>query len=194
LGQLGLDLFGFGLGPGESQQMVIRVPHVPEAAVAGVHRVGGGERAHLPRQAAGLCAVAAPPCPPEQGVHLPVGGIGGAQCSPRVLRDQFLLDERVELVQVNVTEDRGNHPALRNTAERIVVIPVFQVPGFEHVTDKPQEPLVVDFLRQYPEKDLVVERPEAVGDVTLNEPCGARPGLADLPQCGVASASFPEPV
>ena len=75
-----------------------------------------------------------------------------------------------------------------------MVIPVFQVPGFEHVTDKPEEPLVVDFLRQYPEKDLMVERPVAVGDITLDKPHGARPGLADLPQCGVTSASFPESV
>ena len=42
LGELGLDFLGFGLRPGESQQMVIRVPHIPEAAVAGVYRVGGG--------------------------------------------------------------------------------------------------------------------------------------------------------
>jgi hypothetical protein len=145
--ELGLDLLGFGLRPGESQQMVIRIPHVPEAAVAGVHRVGGGEPAHLQCQRPRLCPVSAPPRSPEQGVYLSVGGIGGSQCSPRVLRDQFLLDKLVELVQVNATEDRGYHAALRNAAERVVVIPVFQVPGFEHVTDKPEEPLVVDFLR-----------------------------------------------
>ena len=38
-----------------------------------------------------------------------------------------------------------------------MVFPVFQVPGFEHVADQPEEPLVVDFLRQDPEKDLVVQ-------------------------------------
>ena len=38
-----------------------------------------------------------------------------------------------------------------------MIFPVFEVPGFHHVPDEPQEPLVMDFLRQYPEKDLVVE-------------------------------------
>ena len=36
----GLDLLGFGLRPGESHQGIVGVPQVPEAAVAGVHRVG----------------------------------------------------------------------------------------------------------------------------------------------------------
>ena len=89
-----------------------------------------------------------------------VFGIAFPAGSPRVLRDQFPLDEFVELVQVDVAEDRGYHAALRTAAERFMVFPVFQVPGFQHVTDKPQEPLVVDFLRQYPEKDLVVKLPK----------------------------------
>jgi len=35
----------------------------------------------------------------------------------------------------------------------------------------------MDFLRQYPEKDFVVKRPEAVGDISLNEPRGPGPGI-----------------
>ncbi len=57
-----------------------------------------------------------------------------------------------------------DHAALRTSAERFAIFPVFQVPGFQHVTDKPQETLVVDFLRQYPEKDLVIQAAKAVGD------------------------------
>ncbi len=75
-----------------------------------------------------------------------------------------------------------------------MIFPVFEVPGFHHVTNKPQEPLVLDFLRQYPEKDLVVKRPEAVGDISFDKPYGPGPGIVDLPQCGMASAPFPEPV
>jgi hypothetical protein len=75
-----------------------------------------------------------------------------------------------------------------------VIVPVFQVPGFQHVSDKPQEPLVLDFLRQYPEKDIVVERPEAVGDVTFDKPGDTGPGIVYLPQCGVTPSPFPEPV
>jgi hypothetical protein len=97
-------------------------------------------------------------------------------------------------VEVDAAEDRRHHAALRGSAERFVVFPVFQVPGLEHVTDKPEEPLVVDFLRQYPEKDLVAEAAEAVGDVTLDKPGGPGPGIVYLPQCGMTSSPFPEPV
>ena len=54
------------------------------------------------------------------------------------------------------------HAALRTAAERFMVFPVFQVPGPEHIPDKPQEPLVMDFLRQYPEKDLMIQGPEGL--------------------------------
>ena len=75
-----------------------------------------------------------------------------------------------------------------------MIFPVFEVPGFQHVTYQPQEPLVMDFLRQDPEKDFVVKRPEAVGDISLDKPHGPRPGITDVPQSGMAPASFPEPV
>jgi hypothetical protein len=75
-----------------------------------------------------------------------------------------------------------------------MVFPVLQVPGFEHVADQPEKPLIVDFLRQDPGHYLMVQRSEAVGDVTLDEPRGPFPEVADFPQRGVASAAFPEPV
>ena len=69
---------------------------------------------------------------------------------PRVLRDQFPFHVFIELVQVDVAEGRRYHAALRTAAERLMVFPVFQVPGPEHVAHEPEEPLVMDFLRQYP--------------------------------------------
>jgi len=87
-----------------------------------------------------------------------------------------------------------DHTALRNPAQRVMVLPVFQVPGFQHVTDEPQETLVVDFLRQYPEKDLVIQAAKAVGDITLNKPSSPGPGVIYLPQRGMAPSFSPEPV
>jgi hypothetical protein len=75
-----------------------------------------------------------------------------------------------------------------------VIFPVFQVPGFQHVPYQPEEPVVVDFLRQYPEKDFMVKRPEAVGDITLDKPCSPGPGIIYLPQRGMAPSFSPEPV
>src|SRR5689334_14372049 len=75
-----------------------------------------------------------------------------------------------------------------------MVLPVLQVAGFEHMPDKPEEPLVADLLRENREHDLMVEAAEAVSDIALDEPCGPGPGFLDLPERGMAAASFPEPV
>jgi len=43
-----------------------------------------------------------------------------------------------------------------------MVLPVFSVPGLEHVTDQPEKPVIADLLRQYPEKDIVAEAAEGL--------------------------------
>ena len=111
-----------------------------------------------------------------------------------MLRDQFPFDELVELVQVDVTEQGRYHAALRGAAERVVVLPVFHVPGLEHVTDQPEKPVIVDFLCQDPQEDLMVGAAEAVRDITLDEPHGTGPSLLHFPQCGVTASPFPEAV
>jgi len=62
------------------------------------------------------------------------------------------------------------------------------------VTYQPEEPVITDFLRQYPEKDLVIQAAEAVGDISFNKPGGPGPGVVYLPQCGMTSPESPEPV
>ena len=87
-----------------------------------------------------------------------------------------------------------DHAALRASAQRFVILPVLQEPCFQHTADKPQEPLVVDFLRQDPEKYLVPETTKTIGDVTLNKPRGPGPGIVYLPQRGMTPSPFSEPV
>jgi hypothetical protein len=73
-----------------------------------------------------------------------------------------------------------------------MVLPVFGVPGLEHVTDQPEKPVIADLLRQNPEKDIVAETAEAVGDVSLDKPHGPGPGLLYFPQRGMTAPPFPE--
>jgi hypothetical protein len=40
----------------------------------------------------------------------------------------------------------------------------------------------------------MVERPETVGDVALDEPVCSFPDIHDLTQCGVAASARPKPV
>jgi hypothetical protein len=93
-----------------------------------------------------------------------------------------LLDEPVQPVQVDIREDGRHDPALRTAAQRGVVSPVLQVTRPEQPFDQAQEPAIADLLGQDPEKDLMVERPEAVGDVALDEPGCPVPVAIDLQQ------------
>ena len=58
--------------------------------------------------------------------------------------------------------------ALRCSAERGVPYPVLQVSGRQHVSQQPQKPVIMDFLRQDRDHYMVVQRPETVGDVAFN--------------------------
>jgi hypothetical protein len=75
-----------------------------------------------------------------------------------------------------------------------VILPVFHVPGLEHVTDQSEKPVIVDFLCQDPQEDLMVSAAEAVRDITLDKPHGTGPGLLHFPQRGVTAPPFPETV
>jgi site-specific DNA recombinase len=89
---------------------------------------------------------------------------------------------------------RRNNAALRRAGQRLVVNPIFKVSGCQHVPHQPQEPIVMNLLRQRRERDLVVKTPEAVGDIQLDKPGGPGPGLFHLAQRGVAAPSGAEPM
>jgi hypothetical protein len=71
-----------------------------------------------------------------------------------------LLDERIESVEINIGQDRGNNPALRRAGMRGVPGPVLQLSRPQHPADQLQEPLVVDVLAQDREHDLMIEAAE----------------------------------
>ena len=87
-----------------------------------------------------------------------------------------------------------DHPALRTAAERLVVVPVLQVSGPQQPIDQAQEPAVADFLGQDRSHDRMVQGPETVGDVALDEPHRPAPLVIDLLQGGVRPATWAEPV
>src|SRR5688500_12344066 len=71
-----------------------------------------------------------------------------------------MLDKRV----------RGT--ALRRVAERGVPPPVLHISGLEHLIDQSHAPAIVDLLRQDVDHQIMIERPETVRDVSLDEPVG----------------------
>jgi hypothetical protein len=165
-----LDLLGFGSGSGEPEEVIVGVPDISQPPVAGITRVPARGAAPLCAQLPHRSAVAPPPGVADRSGQPGVFGICGPGNSPGVFRDQDCLGEFVQPVQVDIGEDWADYAALRNTGKRRVPFPVFQVPGFQHMPDQPQEPVVVDFLRQDRDHYLVVQGPEAIGDVSLDEP------------------------
>src|SRR6266702_2575302 len=85
-------------------------------------------------------------------------------------------------------------PALRRAGERGVPFPVFQVSCPQHLFDKAQEPVIVDLLRQDLERYSVIQRPEAVRDVSLDEPARPGPVFGYAAQCRVAAPAGTETV
>jgi hypothetical protein len=64
----------------------------------------------------------------------------------------------------------------------------------QHLFDEPQEPVIVNVPRQRREHDLVIKRPEAVGDITFDEPGCPGPGFRHIIQSGVAAPAGAETV
>jgi hypothetical protein len=108
------------------------------------------------------------------------------------LRQQNCLDEGVQPIQIDVRQDRGDHPALRRAAERGVPDPVLQVSGLKHVAQQPQDPVVEDLLAQRVEHDRMLEPVEALCDVALDEPRRPSPGHRHLAERGVAAPAGTE--
>jgi hypothetical protein len=73
-----------------------------------------------------------------------------------------------------------------------MVAPVLQVPGLKQSVNQVKKPAVADLLGQYRSHDRMVQGPETIGDITLDEPHRSAPLALDLIQCGVTAAASPE--
>src|SRR5262245_55878377 len=108
--------------------------------------------------------------------------------------NQIGLDELIQLVEVDVGKDWANHTALRRSAQRRVVLPIFQVTCAEQVGEQPQEALIVEFLVQDRQQHRVIDAVEALRYVSLDEPLDPSPVLGDLSKGGMATSLRTEAV
>src|SRR5262249_48023482 len=93
--------------------------------------------------------IGAPPLEPRNPVaDLAVFRLPPPENSLGVLWDEYPFDELIELVQVDIREQRTGDPALRCPAERGSEIPLFEVSGLEQVLNQRQEAAVVDLLAE----------------------------------------------
>lgn len=102
------------------------------------------------------------------------------------------MDELIELIEVQGAEERGQH-ATRSRPTHCHVMPlVFQVAGFQQLTDELEEAGIVDLLTQDTHEHGMVDGVEVVGDAPFDEPSGPRPGGLDVGEGSVAPASRTE--
>src|SRR5262249_988550 len=127
----------------------------------------------------------------DRGFDAAVFQVGLPRLAVIELRQQFLLDELVQSVQVDVGQQRGTDAPLRRAAEGLPELPVLQVPGLQHRADQLEQPVVVELLPKYLHQHVVVDRVEALGDVPLDEPLGSVPG-GDFMEGVVAAQAGPE--
>src|SRR6266496_3192292 len=189
-----LDLLGFGSGSSEPEKMIICVADVVQPPEAGITGISAGEAAHplvqrRCRQAVTALAGASGRHPYPCVLRKP-----NLEYAPGVFGDENCLGELVQPVEVNTGKDRGNHTALRAAAEGRVPFPVLQVTGLEHLLNEPEEPVVVDILRQDGEHDRMVKAAETIGDVSLDKPGCPGPVCCHFAQRGVAATAGTETV
>ena len=100
------DLLGLGLRPGEPEKVVVGVAQIPQPAVTGIIRILAGQAEQLPTQRSCSGTVTVPPGSRQTDFHLPVGRVALSPPASGVFRDQDLFDDHVQLVQINVGQDR----------------------------------------------------------------------------------------
>src|SRR3954470_10470691 len=101
----------------------------------------------------------------------------------------------VEKPQVDVRQQRRDHPALRRTAELGRLEPVFHPPGFEPLSDQLQNPTIRDLASHQRQAHRVVDLPEKVADVPVQHMVEAPVhGHPDLLQRLRRRAAGPKPI
>ena len=83
----------------------------------------------------------------------------------------------VQPVQVDVSQQRGQHPALRSAGDRPADLPVAHHPCAQHHPQKLEHRLVHDAFSDRLHQLLMRNRLETVGDIRLDHPSPTPPGL-----------------
>ena len=85
--------------------------------------------------------------------------------------------EFVELVQIDIRQDRTDDTALWSADIGVFVFPLFQVTRFQEFSYQSQKPLIVDAFTKNAYENIMVDVVKESLDVTLYEPSCSRTSL-----------------
>src|SRR5208282_2579145 len=98
-----------------------------------------------------------------------------------------IFDEPVQVVQVDVGQQRADNTSLRCTAGGFMIPPVFHVSSPEQAVDQRDQSAIVNVSPDDLQQDRVIDVVETAFDVTLDEPNRSAPRLANLSESRVAT-------
>src|SRR5262249_37662975 len=112
----------------------------------------------------------------------------------RVGRDERVFDEPIQLIEVDVGQQRTDDPALRRPTLGLVPLPVFHIPRAEQPSEEAKHSVIVEISPDDVEQHIVVDVVEAAFDVPLDEPDGPCPFAVDFAQGCLTAPVWAEPV
>lgn len=98
----------------------------------------------------------------------------------------------VEFVKIDICQNWADYSTLRSSRIRVVVLPVFDVPCFEKLSDKAKKPFICNTLSHNADKYIVVYVIEEAFYVSLNKPLCTCKSPLNACQSGVAALMRPE--
>jgi hypothetical protein len=89
--------------------------------------------------------------------NLLIGRVFPPAFSSIVLGKLHCLDKLIQLIQVDIAEDRTAHPTLWCPTEGFVPAPLFEISCLEHVSYEPQKSVVMNAFTQDAQEDPVIK-------------------------------------
>lgn len=194
LSSLLLDCFRFRSGTSKTEQGIVRIPYIVEPPIVVI--IGVARRKLLELLSRLFCFLQFPLLILSLGSPFQciVYGVTCSFFSSCVGWNEGLFNILIELVEVDIPEDRRDHAPLRASAQSFIDLPFLEVPTFKQVPDESKQPLIVDLFAKNSKQDIVVHRVEELGDVAFNKPASASPVIVDFTQGGMASSSWSKPM
>ena len=122
------DLFGFRFGSREAEHEIIGIPTIPEPPVVCVLGVVRRESLGLSSHSLGslLLPLFEQAFGPAEEFSVLLVGSSLVTCV--VVWDEHGFDKGIKLIEQDVGENRADHRALWDSAQGLLVFPLFQVP------------------------------------------------------------------
>ena len=99
--------------------------------------------------------------------------------SPLSLTEGFAIGFHVliQLVQIDICQNRADDPALRCAGIGLVKCPLFHISGVQKFPYQPQKPFIRNSLPQYTDQNIMVDTIKKAVNVAFNEPLCSRKGF-----------------